>query len=201
MITLRGKVMTFKELAGLEATIQILDLADGRLMMSIKSDPRTGEYLAVVPAGRAYAMHVQADGYLLHSENIHAEPGKEVGMDISLKSMEAGTKEVMRNIFFERDQAMLDPASLGELGQVLTLLRDNPALRLEIGGHTDSDGSDDHNDELSTRRANAVVDHLVNNGIPPERLVAKGYGSVQPLVPNDSEANKARNRRTEMRVL
>ncbi len=204
MITLKGKVMDLKELAGMEATIGILDLADGQLVVSIKSDPRTGEYLAVVPAGRQYAMHVQANGYLLHSENIMAgEAGelKEMNMNISLRSMETGTQEVMRNIFFERDQAALDPASLSELGQLLTLLRDNPTLRLEIGGHTDIDGSEEHNDELSTRRANSVVDHLVNNGIPADRLVANGYGAGQPLVPNDSDANKARNRRTELRVL
>ena len=147
-------------------------------------------------------MHVQANGYLLHSENIDARAeNREMSMNVNLKSLEAGTHEVMRNIFFEREKAALDPASLGELGQLLGMLRDNPALRLEIGGHTDSDGSEAYNDELSTRRANAVVDHLVNNGIPGERLVAKGYGASQPLVPNDSDENKARNRRTEMRVL
>lgn len=202
MITLKGKVMDLKELDGMEATIQIMDLSDGHLVLSITSDPGTGEYLAVVPAGPSYAMHVRANGYLLHSENIDAVgDAAEMSMDINLKSMEAGTQEVMRNIFFERDQAMLDPASLSELGQVLNLLRANPTLRLEIGGHTDSDGSDDHNDELSTRRAKAVVDHLVNNGIPANRLEAKGYGASRPLVPNDSDVNKARNRRTEMRVL
>lgn len=202
MVTLRGKVMDLKMLAGMEATIDLLDLEDGHMVMSFNSDPRTGEYLITVPGGRRYAVHVQANGFLLHSENIDLEAANGVlNMDVSLKAMETGTSEVMRNIFFERDKAFLDPASLGELGQVLTMLRDNPALRVEISGHTDSDGSEEHNDELSTRRANAVVDHLVNNGIPAERLVAKGYGASQPLVPNDSAENKARNRRTEMRVL
>jgi outer membrane protein OmpA-like peptidoglycan-associated protein len=203
-VTLRGKVMDLKMLAGMEATIELLDLSDGRVVLSFTSDPKTGEYLAVVPGGHNYAMHVQANGYLLHSENISTGTDggtMDMNMNVSLQSMESGTHEVMRNIFFESDQATLTPASLGELGQLLTLLRDNPTLRLEIGGHTDSDGSESHNDELSTKRAYAVVDHLVNNGIPAERLEAKGYGAAQPLVANDSEENKARNRRTEMRVL
>ena len=203
-VTLRGKVMDLQMLAGMEAMIELLDLNDGRVVVSFKSDPKTGEYMAVVPGGRHYAMHVQANGFLLHSENISTgtEGGAvELNMNISLQSLETGTHEVMRNIFFERDKATLDPSSLGELGQLLTLLRDHPTLRLEIGGHSDSDGTESHNDELSTRRANSVVDHLVNNGIPPERLVAKGYGAEQPLVPNDTEENKAKNRRTEMRVL
>lgn len=202
MATIRGKVMDLTMLAGMEATIDLLDLADGRIVMTFTSDPKTGEYLIVVPAGRQYAMHVQANGYLLHSENIDTgAENRELSMNVDLKPLEAGTNEVMRNIFFEREKAALDPASLGELGQLLGMLRDNPALRLEIGGHTDGDGAEAYNDELSTRRANAVVDHLVNNGIPGERLVAKGYGASQPLVPNDSDENKARNRRTEMRVL
>lgn len=203
-ITLRGKVMDLKMLAGMEATIELLDLVDGHVVLSFTSDPKTGEYMAVVPGGRPYAMHVQANGYLLHSENIDPDDvggPVEMNMTVNLQPMESGTHEVMRNIFFERDQASLSPASLGELGQLLTLLRENPDLRVEIGGHTDSDGSEDHNDELSTRRANAVVDHLVNNGIPGDRLVAKGYGATQPLVANDSDENKARNRRTELRVL
>lgn len=203
-VALRGKVMDLKMLAGMEASIDLLDLSDGRVVLSFTSDPKTGEFMAVVPGGREYAMHVQANGYLLHSENIKVgSDGEtmELNMNISLQSMESGTHEVMRNIFFERDQAALNPSSLGELGQLLTLLRDNPALRLEIGGHTDSDGSEGHNEELSTTRANSVVDHLVNNGIPADRLEAKGYGASTPLVPNDSDENKARNRRTEMRVL
>lgn len=202
MITVKGKVMDLEMLAAMEATIDLIDLADGRLVLTFNSDATTGQYLAVVPAGRNYAMQVRANGYLLHSENIKSgASGAEVSMDINLKSMEAGTHEVMRNLFFERDQAMLNPSSLGELGALLALMRNNPTLRLEIGGHTDSDGSDEHNDELSTRRANAVVDHLVNNGIPAERLVAKGYGSSQPVAPNDTPEFKALNRRTEMRVL
>lgn len=203
-VTLRGKVMDLKMLAGMEATIELLDLNDGRVVLTFTSDAKTGEYMAVVPGGRSYAMHVQANGYLLHSENISVEmetQALDLSVNIDLQPMESGTHEVMRNIFFERDQAALNPASLGELGQLLALLRDNPTVRLEISGHTDSDGSEDHNAELSTKRANAVVDHLVNNGIPAERLVAKGYGAEQPLAPNDTDEHKAKNRRTEMRVL
>ncbi len=204
MVTIRGKVMDLKMLTNMEAMVEFLDLGDGQMVLSFTTDPKTGEYLAVVPAGREYAMHVQANGYLLHSENIKMGAEGEavdLSMNITLKSLESGTNEVMRNIFFDREKATLDPASLGEMGQLLTLLRDNPTLRLEISGHTDSDGSEDYNDDLSARRATAVVDHLVNNGIPAEQLEARGYGALRPLVPNDSPENKARNRRTEMRVL
>ncbi|MBK9761570.1 MAG: OmpA family protein [Flavobacteriales bacterium] len=203
-VLLKGKIMDYKELAALEATIELMDLSDARLVATFTSDPTTGEYLVAVPGGRQYAMIVRAGGYLLHSENIAIpleSSALEMNMEIKLQPIEVDHKEVMRNIFFERDKAILNPSSLAELGQLLDLLRENPSLRLEIGGYTDSDGNDDHNDQLSTERAYAVVSHLVNNGIPSDRLVAVGYGSANPLVPNDSDENKAKNRRTEMRVL
>jgi outer membrane protein OmpA-like peptidoglycan-associated protein len=127
--------------------------------------------------------------------------GVEVAMDITLQPIEKGQQEVMRNLFFEKDRTDLSPGSLAELGQLLNLMRENPSVQLEISGHTDGDGSSVHNEELSSARAQAVKDHLVANGVREDRLVAKGYGASAPLAPNDSEENKQRNRRTEIRVL
>lgn len=203
-VLLKGHVMDFKLLAGIDATIELMDLQDASLVASFTTDPKTGEYMAAVPGGRSYAMTIRANGYLFHSENISmpADGGAlEMNVDVTMQPLEAGQQVVMHNIFFDRDKASLSPSSLAELGQLLTLMRENPKLRLEIGGHTDSDGTEDHNDELSTARAHAVVDHLVNNGIASERLAATGYGSSKPLAPNDSPENKARNRRTEVKVL
>ncbi len=203
-VLLKGKVFNFKLMAGMEAYIDIMDLQDAHLVASFMSDAQTGEYMVVVPSGHDYAMNVRAMGYLLHSENISVPAdgsAMEVNMDINLQPIETGHQEVMRNIFFEKDQAALSNTSLAELGQVLNMLRQNPKLRIEIGGFTDSDGSEAHNNSLSNSRAQAVVDHLIANGIPSERLEAKGYGADQPLVANDTDEHKAQNRRTEMRVL
>jgi outer membrane protein OmpA-like peptidoglycan-associated protein len=203
-ILLKGRIMDFKELAGMEASIELMDLSDARLIATFTSDPKTGEYMVAVPGGHDYAMSIRANGFLFHSENINVpEDGgtMEMKLDVTMHPMERGEHVVMRNIFFERDKAALNPTSLAELGQLLTLLRDNPKLRLEISGHTDSDGSEDHNDELSTTRAHAVMDHLVNNGITADRLEAVGYGASKPVAPNDTQENKARNRRTEVKVL
>ena len=203
-VLLKGKIMDLKMMNGMEAFIDIMDLQDAHLVANFISDPKTGEFMVVVPSGHDYAMTIRAAGYLLHSENISvpADGGvMNLDMDITLQPIETGHQEVMRNIFFERDQATLSPTSLAEMGQVLRMLRDNPKLRLEIGGFTDSDGTEAHNTELSDARAKAVVDHLVENGIPAERLEAKGYGASKPLLENDTDEHKALNRRTEMRVL
>ncbi len=105
-------------------------------------------------------------------------------------------------ILFDFDKADLKPDSKSTLDQVSKLLKDDPALRLEIAGHTDSTGTKQHNIVLSKSRADAVVQSLVKDyGISGTRLVAKGYGDTIPVAPNDSDANRAKNRRVELRKI
>jgi len=71
---------------------------------------------------------------------------------------------------------------------------------IEIEGHTDAEGADERNQPLSERRAQSVVDFLIKAGVPTERMKAVGYGSSRPVAPNDTSANRARNRRIEFTV-
>jgi outer membrane protein OmpA-like peptidoglycan-associated protein len=80
-------------------------------------------------------------------------------------------------------------------------MRENPTLRVEIAAHTDDIGSDAYNRLLSQRRAQSVVNFLIGNDISSQRFVSKGYGESQPLIPNDSEEGRARNRRVELIIL
>jgi outer membrane protein OmpA-like peptidoglycan-associated protein len=107
----------------------------------------------------------------------------------------------LRTVVFEGNQTALSPQSQMALGPLLAMMKDDPSIRLEIGGHTNNDGDEDQNDQVSTERAYAVVNHLVSKGVAAERLKAVGYGASKPLVPNDSPENKAKNRRMEIRVL
>ena len=200
LIMVKGTIKDLKMLAGMEASIEFMDLEDPSMVYHFNTDG-TGAYKAMLPPG-IYAMHASAKGFLLHSENIIVVKGiNDVDLDISMKPIETGSEAVLRNIFFDVDQATLRSPSLAELGRVLDMMRENPALELEVGGHTDGDGSTAHNQALSEARAQAVVDHLVNNGVDPERLQAKGYGASQPVAPNDTPENKALNRRTSLQVL
>jgi outer membrane protein OmpA-like peptidoglycan-associated protein len=105
------------------------------------------------------------------------------------------------NIFFAPGSARLDSASNALLDNLADIVSRCPGMVIEIGGHTDSDGSDATNTALSERRAKAVDDYLRAKGIPGDRMVTKGYGESQPFVANDSAANKARNRRIEFKVV
>jgi outer membrane protein OmpA-like peptidoglycan-associated protein len=81
------------------------------------------------------------------------------------------------------------------------LLRENPTLVVEIGGHTDNIGATSDNLSLSKRRAETVVQYLIQQGIPKNRLQAKGYGSAQPIAENNTAEGRAKNRRSEMKIL
>lgn len=104
------------------------------------------------------------------------------------------------NISFRSGSARLDVAGSAILDNLVDIVRRCPDMRLQIVGHTDSDGSDAANLALSERRAAAVVDYLAQAGIDTARLAALGKGEAEPLLPNDTAANKARNRRIEFRV-
>ena len=105
---------------------------------------------------------------------------------------------VLEGVHFEVDSAVLRPDSLTILNRVAASLKDWPDVRVEVGGHTDSSGGEAHNLRLSQKRAEAVRDHLVAQGIAAARLEAKGYGESKPVGENQTKEGRARNRRTEL---
>ena len=103
-------------------------------------------------------------------------------------------------IYFDIDKSEIKPASTATLDEVAGLLKIDRGLKLEISGHTDNTGDKAHNIKLSEARAQAVVKALTGKyGIDAARLTAKGYGDAKPVAPNDNDANKAKNRRVELR--
>ncbi|HET6512004.1 MAG TPA: OmpA family protein [Candidatus Kapabacteria bacterium] len=107
----------------------------------------------------------------------------------------------LNNIFFDFNKATLRKESITELKNLVKLLKDNPKLRIEIAGHTDSIGTADINERLSQMRAEAVKQYLVDWGITSTRLRAKGYGSTRPVATNETEEGRQQNRRTEFEIL
>ena len=103
-------------------------------------------------------------------------------------------------IMFDVNKATLRPESETKLNAVLAILKEYPAVKLRIGGYTDSDGHDAVNLKLSGERANACKLWFIGKGIRPERLEAEGYGEQHPVAPNDSPENKAKNRRISFSV-
>ncbi|MBI5531235.1 MAG: OmpA family protein [Deltaproteobacteria bacterium] len=105
--------------------------------------------------------------------------------------------KILQQIHFEFDKDKIRPESYPIVDAVADILKQNPKVKIEVQGHTDNKGSAAYNLKLSDRRANAVMKALIQRGIDKDRLRAKGYGMTRPIVPNDSEQNRALNRRSQ----
>jgi outer membrane protein OmpA-like peptidoglycan-associated protein len=201
---IRGKVTDRTNGQPVEADVQLYDLATGKLATGAYSDPRTGEFLVCIPAGRSYALNASSEGYLFFSQNYDVAAGtpkEPYTLNVPLSPLTAGSVIALRNIFFNTASYDLLPASNAELEKLVQLLRTNATLRIELGGHTDNVGADAANMTLSDQRAQAVRDFVIAQGIDASRITAKGYGETKPVATNDTEEGRAQNRRTEVTVL
>ena len=107
----------------------------------------------------------------------------------------------LESITFETGSAIITPEGAAVLDRAATFLAANPAIRVAIEGHTDSEGDEATNLTLSVERAEAVRDYLVEQGIASDRLETEGFGETQPIASNDTEEGRAQNRRIEFRLL
>lgn len=107
----------------------------------------------------------------------------------------------LKGVNFDYNIHALRQDAFPMLNEAVTLLKRHPEVRVEVAGHTDHNNSDAFNLRLSERRAQAVRDYLVSEGVSPAQLIAKGYGESQPVADNDTDAGQAKNRRVELRVL
>lgn len=199
----RGKVYDADTKKPLMAIVELTDLSGEKVAESY-SDANTGEFLVVLPPGKDYAFNVSRPDYLFFSENFSLkgiEAGEPYEIEAPLEKLEAGKKMVLNNVFFDTNEFALKNTSEVELDKLIDLLMANPSLKVEIGGHTDSVGSDEDNKILSENRAKSVVEYLVENGIDASRLTAAGYGEEQPVASNDTAEGRQLNRRTEMKII
>ncbi len=109
-------------------------------------------------------------------------------------------KKAMQGIQFETGKAIIKPKSYGILNDIASTFIANPTYIVEVQGHTDDVGKDDMNMDLSDRRANAVRDYLIKQGVPADQLTAKGYGETMPIADNKTKAGRALNRRVEFAI-
>jgi len=169
------------------------------------SDASGGFRFEGVSPGTAQ-LSVVAEGYLalITPEDVKAR--QESSVDLLLRpkpkdpEVQVTTKEITirHQIQFALDSAVILPESFGILTEVAdTLIRHPEIRRIEVQGHTDNSGTPEHNRQLSEERSESVRGWLVQHGVGPDRMLAKGYGQTRPLVPNVTAANRAKNRRVQ----
>ena len=183
---------------------ELISLLSKEIIMEAYSDPR-GEFLVCIPTNQDYALNVSREGYLFYSDNFSLSGMREITdpflKDVPLQPIMTGKSIILKNIFYETDSYFLLPKSEAELDKVIQFLEKNPDIRVEISGHTDNVGTAEYNQTLSENRAKSVYKYLVDHQIDPGRLVFRGYGLSRPIDSNESDAGRAMNRRTELKIL
>jgi len=202
---MKGRVYDSRTMKGLKAVIQLIDLETEEAVMELESYPGEGDYLISLPMDRDYALNVSADAYLFYSDHftfsgVYSQT-QALRKDVPLEQVKVGSMVVLKNIFYATGSFDLKPESRVELNRVYEFLSLNPSIGVEISGHTDNTGTPGHNQELSEQRARSVVKYLTDKGIDHARLKAAGYGEIQPVKDNSTEAGRASNRRTELKII
>jgi outer membrane protein OmpA-like peptidoglycan-associated protein len=163
---------------------------------------KDGNLIVELREGDRYEIDVAKKGYTYFNTKVDvSKSGVTKKLDIKLNTLTAKTKLVFNNVSFETNSAELNVASYEELARLAKFMNDNNDIKVEISAHTDDIGSDAYNIKLSFKRAQTVVDYLVNQKVAASSLVTKGYGESMPLVPNTSDENRAKNRRVELKIL
>jgi len=201
----KGKVINRKTGQLILSEIVLNDLVGNKLIQHLYPFENEGEFLFCLPSGHNYGLNISKPGYLFHSENFNLlatnNRHQPLTLTIALDPIETGKTTILKNIFFETDSFSLKPESKGQLKEIVDFMKTNPGLVIEIGGHTDHQGTDNYNLVLSGKRANAVVQSLVEMGVPSARLKSKGYGFAIPVADNSDEEGRALNRRTEFKII
>lgn len=201
----KGKVYDAKTKQPLGAHFELIELETAKQVIVSDANSGNGEFLVTLPIERNYALNVSQSGYLFYSENFSlkglVDKSKPFLMDVPMVSIDTGSVVELKNVFFETAKFDLKPESKVELDKLVSFLTFNKTLRIQLSGHTDNVGDKKSNQLLSQNRAKAVYDYLAAHGIDAKRLTFVGYGDTRPKVPNDSDANRAINRRTEFKVV
>jgi hypothetical protein len=201
---MKGKVYDKETGKLLVADYELINLSTGKITIKNTTDYE-GKFLVCLPSGYNYGLNVSKPGYLFYSESFMFE-GQHTGAEpyiknVILSPIRVGEKMQLSNVFYEVDSWQLKKESMSELNNLASLLSENKDIIIEIGGYTDSTGSDEYNMTLSERRALSVVNYLISKGISPERLKYKGFGNSSPIGDNVTSEGRKLNRRTEALVI
>ena len=194
---IHGSVTSSTNTKGHAARIAVLKIPEETLFIESTSDSMKGTYSVALPTG-TYRVQVVEKGYLPITRIITIDSSQQdITLDIFLQSTQVGSSYTMTYTEFKTSEFDLDYKDKADLVAVKKLLLLNPNIAIEIAGHTDDIGKASDNLSLSKKRAKAVYNWLLEEGIDKKRMIYNGYGSSQPIASNKTEEGRQRNRRTE----
>jgi len=204
IVLVKGKVINGKTGKPLQANIKFAILPDGREIGTAISNKLNGDYSIALPGGKKYEFRAESDGYIAISEFIdlqNLEESATKNVNLTLYPIETGIQYRINNIFFETGKWELLEDSFVELRRLVDFLKNNQNYKIKIYGHTDDVGTNQFNLNLSIKRAESVKNFLIENGIENNRIFIKGYGKTKPIVSNNTEEGRQKNRRVEFELI
>ncbi|MBE9584845.1 OmpA family protein [Mucilaginibacter sp. JRF] len=173
--------------------------------------PASAGYSFMLTSQRAYTIKLEKPGYFTKLIPVTASGSGSadslLNADFCMQAFVLNKPVPIRNILYDFNEATLRPESKVVLNELIALLRENPAIHIELAAHTDSQGTDEYNEKLSLARAQSCVEYIISEGIGSDRIYAKGYGERKPIAPNtlpdgkDNPEGRQLNRRTEFTVV
>lgn len=202
--TVTGKIVDKKTSKPIAPSIHVSIHVEGMTTVWATIDSLAGSYELKLPMGRTYTISASASGYYpLYEALTVAQENTSIKIykDLTIVPIEVGQSIRLNNIFFQTGKATLKTESFAELNRVADFLKQNPEIKIEIGGHTDNVGKAASNMKLSEARAASVAAYIVSQGVPKVNIVSKGYGLTKPVASNTTTIGKAQNRRVEFTIL
>ncbi len=193
-----GRVTNGKTGAPLTAT---LTFHSDSLYQSVAAPD--GRYRIRIPSVHEYTIRVEASGFLGNFEklDVRTYEMKSLEMNFKLQPIEIGATVNLKSVLFQQSTYNLLPESYDELDLVVSFLKANPKVEIQLSGHTDNRGQADHNLRLSQKRVERVKGYLVSKGVNGKRITGKGLGGSKPIADNNSEETRRLNRRVEFTIL
>ena len=187
--------------AALKAIISANKMVGGQIVQTAVTD-ENGKYDLILSDIGPYLMEANSEGHFYANRVLQFHKDSTLVIrNFTLKKMESGVKIVIENILFNTGNATLRKESFPSLNKLVTLLKENPNVKIEVSGHTDNTGSAASNKTLSKNRASSVRNYLLQQGISGERVKFEGYGFDRPIAPNTTADGRAANRRVEIEIL
>jgi outer membrane protein OmpA-like peptidoglycan-associated protein/tetratricopeptide (TPR) repeat protein len=189
----------------LDAKVKLQGMRDNVVVGSSTKSPGVFEFKIAAKESKDYRLSVEADGFMFVNQTVKlngsSDQEKVVTRTVEMRKLDPGMVSILRNVYFDFDKATFKQESYNELNKIERMMQQNPAMKVEIGGHSDVVGPKNYNIFLSRKRAEAVKDFLTKKGIDPRRIKVVGYGTSKPLASNDDEKDgRELNRRVEFKV-
>ncbi len=197
MVRVYGRVKDVKTGESINSTITF----SASTPKYVFSNASTG-YEVKVSSINKYILKIESSGYVSALENldIHTYEMKDLELNFALQPVAIGTTVNMKNVLFEQGKTTLLTDSYPELDLVVSFLKSNPKVKIELEGYTDNRGIPAQNVKLSQARVDKVKSYLVSKGVDKKRIAGKGYGGANPIASNDNEETRQLNRRVEFTI-